>query len=64
MASGSLPIGALPSGSWLVSVTWNGESICKRVPVEIDGEATREIVLPEGAIVGQDADTVLRSGKR
>lgn len=63
-AGRDLRIGGLPSGSWLVTVSWNGESIWKRVPVEIDGEVTREIVLPEGAIAGQDADTLMRAGKR
>lgn len=63
-AGRDLRIGGLTSGSWLVNVSWNGESIWKRVPVEIDGEVTREIVLPEGAITGQDADTLLRAGKR
>jgi hypothetical protein len=63
-AGRDLRIGDLPSGSWLVTISWNGESIWKRVPVEIDGEATREIVLPEGAIVGQDSDTLIRAGKR
>ncbi len=63
-AGRDLRVTGLPRGSWLVSVSWNGESIWKRVPVEIEAEATRQIVLPEGAIVGQDADTVLRSGKR
>jgi len=63
-AGRDLRIAGLQRGSWLVSVTWNGESIWKKVPVEIDTEATREITLPEGAIAGQDADTVLRSGRR
>lgn len=58
-----LRVDALPSGSWLVSVKWSGHVIMAQVPIELDGEVTREIELPEGAIAGQDADTVLRSGK-
>lgn len=57
-------IGELSSGAWVVSARWRGEPILRAVPVDIDGEVSREIVLPEGAIVGQDADTVLRSGQR
>ncbi|MBL8860162.1 MAG: carboxypeptidase regulatory-like domain-containing protein [Planctomycetes bacterium] len=54
----------LPSGSWLMTVTWHGEPVLKREPIDLDGEVAREIELPEGAIGGQDSSTVQRAGKR
>jgi hypothetical protein len=57
-----LTIGELPRGSWLVSARWNGEVILQKSPVQIDGERTLEIKLPQGAVFGQDADTIRRSG--
>ncbi len=57
-------IGELLSGTWNVTVRWNGATVLSRLLVDVDGEVSREIVLPEGAIAGQDADTVLRSGQR
>jgi hypothetical protein len=62
--SKDLRIGNLPSGSWLVTITWSGEKLLTKAPVEIDDEATLSIELPKGAIFGQDEDTVRRSGVR
>jgi hypothetical protein len=62
--SKDLRIKNLPSGSWIVTITWSGEKLLTKAPVEIDDEATLSIELPKGAIFGQDEDTVRRSGLR
>ena len=59
-----LSIGGLPRGSWLATVRWNGEALIQRAPVQIDEEVTLEVTLPEGAIFGQDADTIRRRGRQ
>jgi len=55
-----LRVESLPSGSWLATVSWQGQKLMDRVPLELDGELVRDLKLPEGAIVGQDAETWLR----
>jgi hypothetical protein len=61
-AGRDLLIDQLPSGSWLVTARWNGETLLDRKPVQLDGEAPLEVQLPDGALVGQDADTIHRTG--
>jgi hypothetical protein len=58
-----LTIADLPRGSWLVSARWNGEALLQRSPVKLDGEVEVEVQLPVGAKLGQDAETMLRSGR-
>lgn len=57
-------IGGLQRGTWVANVRWNGEWILKSAAIDLDGEVTRDVVLPEGAIAGQDADTARRAGRR
>ncbi|MBL8860800.1 MAG: carboxypeptidase regulatory-like domain-containing protein [Planctomycetes bacterium] len=59
-----LRIAGLPEGSWQVTVRWNEDVLARSVPLEIRGEATLHVALPEGAIVGQDEETRRRAGKR
>jgi hypothetical protein len=58
-----LKIEDLAPGSWKLTARWNGESITTDMPIDLRDEAVVELVLPEGAIVGQDEETRLRSGK-
>lgn len=58
-----LRIDRLPPGEWKLNVTWNGEPIITSMPVQLHGESVIELVLPKGAIEGQDAETRKRSGK-
>ncbi len=58
-----LHIGGLAPGTWKFSAKWNGESIFDGMLVDVKEETTLSLTLPEGAIVGQDADTWRRSGK-
>lgn len=59
-----LRVGELPEGSWLVTVRWNDAVLTKDQPLEIHGETRLFLALPEGAILGQDAETRRRAGKR
>jgi hypothetical protein len=58
-----LHIGGLAPGTWKFSAKWNGETIFDGMLVDVKDETTLSLTLPEGAIVGQDADTRRRSGK-
>jgi hypothetical protein len=58
-----LKIGGLALGDWKLSARWNGEPIVTSMPVQLRDETVVEIVLPQGAIVGQDEETRKRSGK-
>ncbi|MCY2958567.1 MAG: carboxypeptidase-like regulatory domain-containing protein [Planctomycetota bacterium] len=59
-----LRIANLPEGSWLVTVRWSDAVLTKDQPLEIAGDTRLFVALPEGAIVGQDAETRRRAGKR
>jgi hypothetical protein len=59
-----LSIGSLPRGSWLVTVRWNGEKLIFRAPIQLEGEVSMDVALPQGAIDGQDDDTRKRVGPR
>ncbi len=59
-----LAITELASGSWLVTVRWSDKVLLDRSPVQLKGEVSLEIQLPDGAKLGQDAETILRSGHR
>jgi len=58
-----LHVAGLAPGTWKATVTWNAEPILEEMLVDIRQEATIPVRLPEGAIVGQDADTRKRAGK-
>lgn len=58
-----LRIDRLPPGDWKLTATWNGEPILTSMPVQLRGETVIELVLPKGAIEGQDEETRKRSGK-
>jgi hypothetical protein len=58
-----LHIGGLAPGTWKFSAKWNGETIFDGMLVDVKEETTLSLTLPEGAIVGQDADTLRRAGK-
>ena len=57
----------LAMGTWRVSGVWNGGPLFPAPgyrELEIDGEERLEVHLPDGAIYGQDAETVLRAGEQ
>jgi protocatechuate 3,4-dioxygenase beta subunit len=61
-----LVVRGLATGTWRIKAAWNGRSIlggASGEEFELDGDATRAIALPQGAVEGQDADTRLRAGK-
>jgi hypothetical protein len=60
-----LHIENLSLGSWLLSVDWNGTNLISRQPVQVQLKhpPTLEANLPDGAIQGQDADTLKRAGR-
>jgi len=58
-----LRIDRLPPGDWKLTATWNGEPIITSMPVQLQGETVIELVLPKGAIEGQDEETRKRAGK-
>jgi hypothetical protein len=63
-------IEGLAAGTWRLSAAWNGTPI--PLPSEsggadgfkLEGETTQVIRLPQGAIDGQDEDTLLRAGRK
>ncbi len=62
-----LPIGGLPPGTWRVAARWHGEDLYGDPgfrEVEVLVEERLELALPEGAIRGQDEDTLERAGRR
>ena len=60
-----LPVSGLATGTWRARATWNGRSLLRggQEEFELLADRTLDIQLPEGAIVGQDADTLLRAGR-
>ncbi len=66
-ADETLPLDNLAPGTWRVSARWHGSDLIGEPgfrEVEIATEATLELALPEGAIRGQDEDTLLRAGRQ
>jgi len=62
-----LHVGDLAEGTWRLRASWNAEPVFGRngfdeFELDAHGEL-RTVELPEGAIVGQDEDTLLRAGK-
>jgi hypothetical protein len=60
-----LVLRGLAAGTWRIKATWNGKTLLapEGQEFELDGDLTRTVPLPEGAIAGQDQDTLLRAGR-
>ena len=60
-----LVLRGLAAGTWRVRAWWNGKPLLgpEGDSFELDGDHTHSIALPEGAIAGQDEDTLLRAGR-
>jgi hypothetical protein len=62
-----LTIEDLEHGTWRLSGVWNGQELFGGAgyqDVEIEGRARALVQLPEGAIHGQDEETLLRAGQQ
>lgn len=57
-----LVIPGLAHGRWKLSARWNGEVLANGEALEIGGETEFPLILPAGALEGQDADTRARAG--
>jgi len=56
----------LPEGTWRLSARWDGQPILGApgyAEVEVRGEARYSVPLPQGAIYGQDEETLVRAGR-
>jgi hypothetical protein len=61
-----LVLEGVAEGTWRLSATWNGRPVVGGVgyqEFELRGETERSLHLPQGALAGQDADTLLRTGR-
>lgn len=59
-----LVLRGLAAGTWRVRASWNGKPLLgEGQEFELDSDHLHTIPLPEGAIVGQDEDTLLRAGR-
>jgi hypothetical protein len=59
-----LVLRGLAAGTWRVRASWNGMALLgEGQDFELDGDHTHVIPMPEGAVVGQDEDTLLRAGR-
>ena len=67
---GSPQMDGRSSEVWRLTATWNGREIPPSNEsggpsgFKLEGETMQVIRLPEGAINGQDADTLLRAGRK
>ncbi len=64
-ADAPLELEGLAPGTWRLRASWNGRSLLRggQMEFELSGEESIDLPLPEGAITGQDADTLLRAGR-
>lgn len=64
-ADAPLELEGLAPGTWRLRASWNGRSLLRggQMEFELSGEESIDLPLPEGAILGQDADTLLRAGR-
>jgi hypothetical protein len=69
---GVVPLGVplviedVAEGTWRLRATWNGRPVIGGAgyqEFELRGDTEQSVHLPEGAIAGQDADTLLRTGR-
>jgi hypothetical protein len=61
-----LVVGGIAAGTWRLKSGWNGQTLVgtkQGVELEIVKDTSFIVPLPEGAIRGQDADTLLRAGR-
>jgi len=60
-----LVVSGLATGTWRARATWNGRALPRggQEEFELAQDRTLDLALPEGALVGQDADTLLRAGR-
>lgn len=59
-----LVLRGLAAGTWRVRASWNGKPLLgDGQEFELDSDHLHTIPLPEGALVGQDEDTLLRAGR-
>ncbi len=61
-----LVIEALAEGTWRLGAKWNGEAVIGAPgyrEFELGGRTELSVHLPDGAILGQDDDTLLRTGR-
>jgi hypothetical protein len=59
-----LVLRGLAAGTWRIRASWNGQPLLgDGQDFELDGDHTHVIPLPQGAIEGQDEDTLLRAGR-
>lgn len=60
-----LVLRGLSAGTWRIRASWNGKPIlgAEGEEFELDGDHTHVIPTPQGAIEGQDEDTLLRAGR-
>ncbi len=58
-----LEVADLPAGSWRLSARWWDRIVAELDLVEIEGLVELPLVLPQGAIDGQDDETWRRSGR-
>lgn len=59
----SLPLDGLSAGRWRITARWNGEDLIAGGGAEMDlpGQELISVTVPDGAIQGQDADTLARA---
>jgi hypothetical protein len=59
----SLPLEGLSAGRWRIAARWNGEELIAGADQELDlpGQELVSVSVPEGAIRGQDEDTLARA---
>lgn len=62
-AERDLHVEGLAKGSWRLRVTWQGEKLLEPPTLDLRDEVTLTVKLPEGAVLGQDADTRKRAGR-
>ncbi len=62
-AAEPLVIDGLAPGLWRLDVTWWGETVRREDALEIRGGTRLDVVLPPGAIEGQDEETWTRAGE-
>jgi len=62
-AERDLHVEGLAKGAWRLRVTWQGEKLLEPPTLDLRDEVTLTVKLPEGAVLGQDADTRKRAGR-
>ena len=61
-----LPVEELAPGTWRIAASWHGRALFPgegHQELELADETTYEVPVPEGAVRGQEQDTLLRAGR-